>query len=278
MVSIAMQRQGGSVRLRLYCVLALAPLLAADFVQGQAREPTLRVAMDTRIPPWSFVPGLDYSREDPYQAPAVTEAQLRKAEGLEVDVANAIARRLGATLHIVAVSWFDLEQSLVGNRADLIVNAWTPNRRTPAGIVATEGYYTWGLLTAVSADDTSVRSSAELTGRVVGCFRSVIVDRTLYALNARELRPYDLQERLFDDLKARKLDAAVYDSPYVRWRAAREPWLRTVGEPLNKLKYHVGLRRSDAALVAKVQAAVKDIVASGEAERIRRKWEEAPRR
>jgi len=46
-----------------------------------------------------------------------------------------------------------------------------------------------------------------------------------------------------------------------------------VGEPLNRLGYHVGIRKADTALLGQVGAAVKDIVASGESERIRRKWE-----
>jgi ABC-type amino acid transport substrate-binding protein len=52
-----------------------------------------------------------------------------------------------------------------------------------------------------------------------------------------------------------------------------------VGEPLNKLGYHVGVRREDAALLARVQAAVKALVDSGEIEKIRKRWEasDAPR-
>jgi hypothetical protein len=46
------------------------------------------------------------------------------------------------------------------------------------------------------------------------------------------------------------------------------------GEPLNKLGYNVAVRREDRELFGRVQAAVRDIVASGESQRIQQKWEQ----
>jgi len=45
------------------------------------------------------------------------------------------------------------------------------------------------------------------------------------------------------------------------------------GEPLNRHGYHVGLRRADADLLDRVQAAIRDLVAAGEIERLWKKWE-----
>lgn len=252
--------------------LSLALLLSpAALAQG-----AFRVGMDTRSPPWSFVPGLDYSAEDPNEDPQVGEAQLRKATGIDVDVAQAVARKLGRPLQIVPVAWFDLEPALVAGRIDAIACAWTPGRQTPPEIVATDAYYEWGLLLAARADDASLRTLADLEHASVGHFQSQVVERTLRSVGAQSLRVYDKQETLFDDLKAGKIRAILYDSPYVRWRVARDKSFKTVGEPLNRLGYHVGLRRQDTALVAQVQAAVREIAASGERERIRKRWEDAP--
>jgi ABC-type amino acid transport substrate-binding protein len=54
---------------------------------------------------------------------------------------------------------------------------------------------------------------------------------------------------------------------------AGDSTLRAVGEPLNHLGYHVGVRSEDADLLARVQAAVKAMAADGETDAIRRKWE-----
>jgi ABC-type amino acid transport substrate-binding protein len=254
---------------------ALGLLLASSWLQV-ASPPALRVGMDTRSPPWSFVPGLDYASEDPNQDPRVSEAQLKKATGIDVDVAQTLARRLGRPLQVVPVAWFDLERALVSGRIDAILCAWTPGRQTPTDIVASEAYYEWGLLLAARADDERLRSLDDLKSVTAGHFQSQVVERTLRSVGAGALRVYDKQETLFEDLKGGRIGAVLYDSPYVRWRALRDKAFKTVGDPLNRLGYHVGVRRKDAELFAALQAAVRDFRGSGEQEKVRRKWEVTP--
>jgi ABC-type amino acid transport substrate-binding protein len=248
----------------------LAPALST------AAQPAFRVGMDTRSPPWTFVPGLDYSGEDANATPAVSEAQLKKAAGIDVDVAQFLSRRVGRPLAIVPVAWFELEGALLAGRIDAILCAWTPSPKTSPEIVASAPYFEWGLLLAARADDAKLAGMADLKRVTVGHFQSQVVERTLRSVGAGALKVYDKQETLFDDLKAGTIGAILYDSPYVRWRVARDRSFKTVGEPLNRLGYHVGLRRADAALATQVQEGVRELVASGERERIRKKWEEAP--
>jgi len=118
-----------------------------------------------------------------------------------------------------------------------------------------------------------VKSYADLARVTVGHFKSQVVERTLRSIGAGKLQVYDVQEALFDDLATKKIGAILYDSPYVRWRVSRDKTFRTVGEPLNRLGYHVGLRREDAALIAKVKTALAEIASFGEREKIRQKWE-----
>ncbi len=254
---------------------ALSVAVALLSVHASAQE-TFRVGMDTRSPPWAFVPGLDYGAEDANQDPRVSPAQVKRSTGIDVDVAHALAGRLGRPLQIVPVAWFDLERALLSGRIDAILCAWTPGRQTPPEIVPTEPYYDWGLLLAARADDQRVSSLADLKAVSVGHFQSQVVERTLRSVGAAALRVYDKQETLFDDLKAGRIGAILYDSPYVRWRVSRDKEFKTVGEPLNRLGYHVGLRRKDATLYAAVQAALRDFNGSGERERIRKKWEDTP--
>lgn len=254
---------------------ALAFVLLAVASPSQA-QPAFRVGMDTRSPPWVYVPGLDYANEDANADPQVSELQLKKATGIDVDVAQFLSRRLGRPLVIVPVAWFDLEPALVAGRIDAILCAWTPSPKTPPEIVSSSPYYEWGLLLAARADDARLAGLADLKRVTVGHFQSQVVERTLRSVGAGALKVYDKQETLFDDLKAGKLGAILYDSPYVRWRVARDSSFKTVGETLNRLGYHVGLRRAEAALAAQVQEGVRELVASGERERIRKKWEEAP--
>lgn len=238
-----------------------------------AADAALRVGMDTRTPPWSYIPGLDYSKEDLTQDPVVTEAQLKRVEGLDADVANAIGRRLSVAVRVVPVSWFGEEAGLLAAKYDVIIGSWTPGPKTPPAIAASAPYLEWGLLIAVRSDNKRIHDYADLAGATVGHYRDPAAERTVRSLRAGKLVPYDDAEALFDDLKAAKLTAVLFDSVYVRWRVGNDRTFRAVGQPLNRLGYHVGVRRQDADLFLRVQAAVKSLVASGEMAEIQKRWE-----
>lgn len=258
--------------------LALALLVASPVEPSAgAAEPALvRVGMETRSPPWCFVPGLDYSHEDFRKAPKATPTRLKRLAGFDVDVLRALAHRMGVRAEIVPVSWFDLEEGLLDRR--FILSSWTPSLKTPEGIVASGPYADWGLLVAVRADNHAVRSYLDLLdGARVGHYPDPAVEKALEAMGRHaEFVALDAPEILFEELERGSLDAVIYDSFYVRWFAAHNPRVKIVGEPLNKLGYHVGVRRGDGALFEKVQAALKDLVGSEEMARIRRKWEGRP--
>jgi polar amino acid transport system substrate-binding protein len=237
----------------------------------------VRVGLDPRSAPWAFVPGYDYAREDVHSPPKLATEQLSRLTGLDIDVLRALESRMGVHAEIVQTPWLDLEAGLLASRYDVILNAWTPSAKTPDAIVASEPYYEWGLLLAARADDASIRSVADLADKRIGHVSDPSVLPALRALGAgigAKLVVVDQGgEELFARVGRGELDAVVFDSAFVRWRVGREPTFRVVGEPLNHLGYHVGVRASDKALFEKVQAAIKGFVTSPEAREIRRRWE-----
>jgi len=257
---------------RARIVLFLAVLLTPQGLLG-AEPAVIRMGMDTRSRPWAFVPGLDYSKEDLTKPPRISAAQIKLLQGVDIDVMKALASRMNVVPQVVPCAWASAEESLLARQFDVLLNAWGPNDRTPPSIVASSPYYVWGLLVAVRSDEAAIRSYPDLAGRRVGHFRDRVIDISVRNLKAGQLVGLDDSDVLFDHLASGAVDAVVDDSTYVRWRVARDPRFRVVGERLNRLGYHVGLRREDRDLYEKVQAAIQDLVASGEIDRIHKRWE-----
>jgi polar amino acid transport system substrate-binding protein len=254
-------------------LVLVALLLWPRMSEAQA---AFRVCMDTGLPPWSFIPTrLPKFEEDPSLskrlAPA-TAAEIKTAQGLDVDVAQAVGRRLGAPLLVVPVSWYGLEKTLAAGECDAIVHAWTPSRRTPPGIAASEPYLQWGLQVAVRQDETRFARYTDVAGHAVGHIDDPALELTLRALAGAKLVSYSLNRELFYALQSRKIDAVAHDSTYIAWRIGRGEPLKAVGEPLNKLGYHVAVSKAKGDS-ARVLAAVKDLAASPEMEGIRKKWQ-----
>ena len=194
---------------------------------------------------------------------------------------NALARRLGVKAVVVPVAWFDLEVGLLANRYDAILGSWTPSESTPADIAASEPYYDWGLLIAARANDPRIHGPADLAGLRVGHFDDPAVVRALTEMGAGlgahlvSVSGSDGTE-LFERLRAGGIDALVFDSPGVRWRVAHDRAFRVVGEPLNRLGYHVAVRRPDTELLSRMNGGIRGLLASEEMRAIRRKWEGGP--
>jgi ABC-type amino acid transport substrate-binding protein len=251
----------------------LTAVLAVLLLQAPDAAPVLRVGTETRQPPWASLPGVSTAgvdlRKNP---PPLTPAQQKVLAGIDVDVMKALARRLGMTLQIVPWSWWDLENGLTSKQFDVIVSSWTPSPKTPPTVLASPAYMTWGLLVATRASDTSVRSFGDLAGKRVGHYRDPAVARSLEAMGRGSFIPFDDPDQMFALLKDDKLDAVIFDSPYVRWKVGRDPAFRVVGEPLNRLGYHVGLRATDKALAEKITAALAAMTAAGELDAIFKAW------
>lgn len=253
---------------------------ASILLEGALPVETLRVGLDPREAPGAFVPEMSYSYDEIRKPPLMGEEALRTLAGFDVDSMNALARRLGATPRVVPTSWYSLERGLVEGRFDVIIGSWTPSDSTPKEIVASIPYYDWGLVVAVRAADARIRSLESLAGLRIGHIPDPSVERALAemdtGLGARSIMIRDSGSVLFDDLEAGTIDALLFDSPYVRWRVSRGATFRIVGEPLNRLGYHVGLRRQDTALLARVNAAIRGLRDSGEMGQIQRRWEGGP--
>ena len=250
--------------------LALAACLAAA---STARAAELRVGISNDNPPWAFAPerlGVLVAADAPL--PPVTPAQFKTLSGLDVDVARALAQRLGMSLRLVSANWLNIENELLEKKFDVILSSWTPSRKTPASVVASDPYYAWGLVICVRGDAAKVRSYRDLPqARLVGHYLDPAVEQTLRSLGASNTKAYDSEGALFKALNDGTIDALVHDSTYARWRVNADSALHVVGEPLNRLGYHVGVRKDDKELLERVNVAVRELLASPEMAEIRKK-------
>jgi polar amino acid transport system substrate-binding protein len=274
-LTVALARTGRAVALLALLSTALPGGAAMAFASDE--KPVLRFGMDTRAAPAAYVPGLDYSREDPRSTPAVSPAQLETIEGLDVDVMNALARRLGIQPRVVPTSWYDLEKGLSDGRFDVILSSWTPTESTPRGIVASKAYYQWELLVVVRAKDGRIRSVGDLAGRKVGHIPDPAVEHGLQGMGRGLGAIFDTSRAtgylLFDALRSGAIDALIFDSLYVRWHISHDRAFRIVGPPLNHLGYHVGVREQDEDLLLRINAAIHNLAGSAEMRSIAARWE-----
>jgi ABC-type amino acid transport substrate-binding protein len=203
-----------------------------------------------------------------------------KVVGLEVELLEALGRRLGVAVEMVDAPWVDLPKRLKRREFDLLFCALIPSPDY-RGIAYSRSYLDMGLVAMRRAGDTSVTSAQSLGGRTV----AIIADPAArHALDDCGIVPGDLRQVYDDDyydpVAEGVYDGFIIDLPIVHWCATdpASPWhgrIETVGDPITKWIYCAAVREhpSTATLLHEVDDALGALRATAEYRQIVERWQ-----
>ncbi|EDT03952.1 transporter substrate-binding domain-containing protein [Burkholderia ambifaria] len=177
----------------LLCVAATASH-AADLLDTVKQAGVLKIALEGTYPPF------DYRN---------AEGQL---EGFDVDVAKAVAARLGVKPQFVTTEWSGILAGLQAGKFDVIVNqvAITPSRQQALDFSMPYVYSSAQLLQRQN-DTRAFKSLDELKGKKVGVTMGSNYVDLVKTVPAIDLQVYPGTPENLRDLAAGRIDAAVND-------------------------------------------------------------------
>jgi len=236
--------------------LLLPPLLCILSLPVCAQEKILR---------WGADPsgGAPYVFADP--------AHPEQYVGYEKEMVEALARAMGRRPEFVPAEWESLVSSLERGQFDVIINGLEPTPDRARLILFSKPYYLFQQQLTVRKEETRINSLADCRGRTVGTLVNTAASRLLER-EGHTYRGYQDPVGAYRDLELRRIDAVLMDVPMEMYYARRNPRLKPAGEPFERGAYIVGLRRTDAALKAEVDAAIDQIIRDGTLEQILRRW------
>ena len=246
---------------RLSLFLGLAALAATASAQaaelpGEIKQTgTLRLTVNSTYAPME------------YRDPATNELV-----GLDIDVANELAKRLGVKIAWSETPFAELIPSLQTKRADFIISGISDrsSRRETADFV---DYLTTGPQFFVMAD-SEAKVATDLCGKKVGTTRSTSFpveiekwSKQNCEANGKPAIQYVPGENSIDvrnQLKQGRIDAAVQGSetlPYAQQQEASK--YRVVGEPFAKGVQGIMFRKDETALREVVTEKLSAMIADG---------------
>lgn len=189
--------------------------------------------------------------------------------GLEVEMADALAERMGVANETVWVgTWDGLIPSLDSGQCDAIIAGLFITEERKAVVDFTDPTWGSGEVMLVRKDDDSVTALSDLAnGRCVGALQgSVTVD----VLKEKGIEPriYPSQNEVILDVANGGCDAAYLESPSAGWALQQEADLNlkiVEGDPADQVLFYEGiaLRRGDNALRDQLNAAIAEIQQDG---------------
>ncbi len=236
------------IQFRLLALTALA----ASAMAASAQTQTLRIATEGAYPPFNYVDSNN------------------QLHGFDVDIANALCERMKTRCSIVAQDWDGIIPALLTRKYDAIVASMVVTDERKAKVSFTDRYYTTRLSVAVrKGANITDTLPASMKGKTVGAQSSStqgMFAEDVYGKAGARVKLYPTQDEANADLASGRVDAVVHD------KFPLQDWLKTNGKDccamLGDVKgsdapVSIAVRKDDAALRARLNKALADIIADG---------------
>ena len=208
-------------------------------------------------------------------------------EGFDVDVAKAVAQRLGVKLKLETPSWDVIAAGRWSGRYDICVCSMTPSEARAQVFDFPVEYYQSPAVIVVNAKDTAIASGKDLSGKKVGVISASTYEAYLnkdlviegaplkYPFDNVQVAPYDNETVAFQDLalgSGVRLDAMVTNLITARERIAQDPRFKIAGNTLYAEPNVVAIEKGDPQWSARVTEVIDQLKADGTLSKISQKW------
>lgn len=190
--------------------------------------------------------------------------------GFEVDIANALAKRLGVRARFSQADWSNLVPGLERGDFDIVLNGLedTPARR--ARIIVSHPYFVFGETLAVRKG-SGFRSLDALAGHRVATLNQS------YAMDLLTRRKFDiaLYEGVLEpytDLELDRVSGVLLDHIIANRYGCHRSQVECLPGDVARGTYIVGIRRGEERLAKAVNGAIDGMIADGELRHILEHW------
>ncbi|RYF35165.1 MAG: transporter substrate-binding domain-containing protein [Comamonadaceae bacterium] len=242
--------------------LALAGLLATTASHAQnaldtiAKSKQIKIAIPTDFPPYGFV-GTDL-----------------KPQGLDIEMANYIAAKLGAKVELLPVTSNNRIPYLQTGKADLVISTLGKNPDREKVIDFTVAYSPF-FIAVFAAKSVAVQAPGELAGKSISVTRGSVDDMELtkVAPAAAEVRRFEDNNATVSAYVAGQVQLLATSAQVAAAMSQRNPQLNTeLKFVLKNSPNYIGVAKGEEKLRAKVNEILMEARKSGDIDKMSVKW------
>ena len=242
--------------------LAAASLLSVTSAQAQTalddvmKAKKITIAIPTDFPPYGFV-GTDL-----------------KPQGLDIDMANYIAQKMGVAIELVAVTSANRIPYLQTKKADLVISTLGKNPDREKVIDFTAAYSPF-FQAVFAAKGTNLKSFADLAGKSVSVTRGAIEDQELTKLApaSADIKRFEDNNATVSAFVAGQVQAIATGASVAGNMMGKNPQLGTEYKLLLKDSPNfIGVGKGEDKLRLKVNEIIAEGKKSGDIDKMANKW------
>lgn len=220
-------------------------------VTGTVKEGVLTMGTNAAFPPYEYYEG-------------------DKIVGIDADIAQAIADKLGLTLAIEDMEFDSIITAIQGGKVDMGLAGMTVTDERKESVAFSDGYAT-GVQVVIVAEGSPITSVddlfAEGNNYSIGVQRNTTGDLyTTWDLEDEGLATIDRYSKGADAvmaLKAGKVDCVVIDNEPAKSFIAENEGLKILDTKYIEETYAIAMKKDNTELNDKINAALKELIADG---------------
>lgn len=222
------------------------------------REGVLRVGLDPTYPPFGYYD------------------EAGKIVGYDVDLARALAARLGLRVELVPVHFDGLYDALAAGRADVLISALPFDPRRTKDVLYSPPYFQAGQVIVARADEGAVNGARDLAGRRVAVEWGSSGDVQLRRLEGRGVKAqvvrFETPEAALAALKQTQVDVALVDAVSAYHFVNPNGDFKVIQPPLTDEPYVMAFRADSPALWDTLNRTLAKLSADGYLHQLLTRW------
>lgn len=196
-----------------------------------------------------------------------------KVIGLEKDIVDALANKLGMKAVFVQNSWDGLVPGLEAGNYDIVADGLEIIDERKQSISFSDPYYYTYEQLVVNKNNEDIHTLQDLKGKKVGTLPASLAYRILNKLGDVNIKYYEEELNAYEELASgNRLDAVLLDYAIAKYYAKPNPKLKFVGHPAGRMLYGFGIRKNDEIMRSKINAALQSLIENGTIKSILEKW------
>ena len=239
--------------IKLLSLIAAGALALSMAACGEKADNKLTMATNAEFPPFEYMEG-------------------EEIVGADVDMAKAIAEKLGYELEI---SNIDFDAALTGaatGKYDIAVAGITANDERRQNMNFSDNYYTASQAIIV-VKDSAIKTAADTVGKIVACQEGTTGEQYLLD-NEYQIQAFKTGSEAVTALTTGKVDAVVIDDAVAKALSAEQNGQTVVlEEALTQEAYAIALKLGNDELTQKINEALGELKADGTLKTIFEKYD-----
>ncbi|URZ18118.1 ABC transporter substrate-binding protein [Clostridium felsineum] len=197
-----------------------------------------------------------------------------KEAGFDIDMVNAIGKKMGVKVQIVTNSFDGIFVALKAKKFDMVQSCVSVTNERKSTLLFSDPYIYGGDAVFVKNSNTSIKAPNDLKGKVVGCQAGTTAEEALKNFNGlKETKKYQQTTDAFLDLQNDRTEAVVADPMVGDYYTSKNPGkFKKVKEYIGKQPIGAAFRKSDKTLKDAYQKAFNELKKDGTMSKLSNKW------